>query len=130
MAEKTTMVTFNNDVAPYCFGDVVKLTDEELKRVNKEARRRGLEDPYTKGEIRPDSSRIVTPTGDSDAELARARATEDLGEDGEGGKEPATDATKSEVKPEKVEKTTPAKADPKATDATKSASNPDAKPSK
>lgn len=73
MADKTTLVTFNQDVYPYCFGDVVALTDEQLKAVDAQAKQRSLTSAYTKGAHEADSAKIATPTGDSDAEIARQR---------------------------------------------------------
>lgn len=69
-----TTVTFNVDIYPYVFGDVVRLTDSGLAAVDATAKRRGVEKPYTKGVATPDVNDINTPTGDSEAELARMRA--------------------------------------------------------
>jgi hypothetical protein len=66
-----TVVTFDRDLYPYTFGDTVNLTDEQLKAVDEDAKRHGIDKPYRKGTSEPDRSKIVTPTGDSDTELAR-----------------------------------------------------------
>jgi hypothetical protein len=74
MAESDfTIVTMNQDVYPYTAGDVVGLTKEQLEQLDTTAKRRGIEKPYTKGDNRLDRSKTVTPTGDSEAELERAR---------------------------------------------------------
>lgn len=42
-----TVVTFNTDQYPYCKGDEVNLSDDELKVVDAEADKRGVDDTYT-----------------------------------------------------------------------------------
>lgn len=61
---KPTLVTFNADIFPYCRGDVVALTNDELKRVDKVAADRNVEEPYTKGANEP------TEVPETDAEIA------------------------------------------------------------
>ncbi|MGB3822432.1 MAG: hypothetical protein WA972_05680 [Rhodococcus qingshengii] len=41
-----TLVTFNRDLASYCKGDTVRLSDEELTLVDKAIERRELTDAY------------------------------------------------------------------------------------
>ena len=49
MAEvKATLVIFNKDVYPYVKGDVVGLTDEELKAVDDRAKKFDIKDVYEK----------------------------------------------------------------------------------
>ncbi|MDI9934691.1 hypothetical protein QM806_04380 [Rhodococcus sp. IEGM 1351] len=42
-----TVVTFNVDQYPYCKGDQVNLSDDQLKEVDAEAERRSVKDTYT-----------------------------------------------------------------------------------
>lgn len=42
-----TVVTFNVDQYPYCKGDMVNLSDDQLKEVDAEAKKRGVKDTYT-----------------------------------------------------------------------------------
>lgn len=74
MASK--LVTFNADFYPYVYGDVVKVDTDELKRIDKVAKARGIDEPYTEGEHKVSRDTITTPTGDSEAELDRAREAE------------------------------------------------------
>jgi hypothetical protein len=40
------LVEFTQDIAPYCKGDVVKLEDDEIKRVEKRAKSLNIESAY------------------------------------------------------------------------------------
>ena len=90
MAEvKATLVTFNKDVYPHVKGDVVALTDEELKAVDDRAKKFDIKDVYEKGKaVKKDENEVaVEETVESNREEGDAVPKSD------GDSEPAQETT-------------------------------------
>lgn len=64
-------VTFTADVYPYCVGDVVVLSDDELKQVDQVAKARNLKSVYDVG-----ASGQVTSSAEADRQAANLKAAE------------------------------------------------------
>ena len=74
MANSTTVVTFKKDVYPYCAGDVVALTKEQLKQIDKTVESRKLDEAYVKGEQEIDRTEQTALPPNGSAELAQVKA--------------------------------------------------------
>lgn len=68
-----TVVTFNEDIYPYCKGDVVELSADAKKAVDATAKLRGINSPYTKG--------AKSAEADQSAEAAEEAVVDQLEQD-------------------------------------------------